>query len=253
MSRVRGQRRLSPLTSVARDNLDAWVCSLATCSVGSGASSWSRASTTRSSWTCCSAPNFAGSAWNHCRCAAPTELSPAKIAFLLEYTPAHVFVLLDNVVTSELSETWRRAVDLLAMGRPDDAQRQLIDSTCLRTDEGVKLRKVLTEVLLQGHAARVTPFGLTQTDIIEYLPVNELVPGATDWQELRERHREARQSQRNAPRDFKAWLKRDLRADFSPESLRFALQSLDIIPPDLLRLLKTVEAHLHQGGSLPSP
>ncbi|RYU15550.1 ATP-dependent nuclease [Nocardioides iriomotensis] len=181
-----------------------------------------------------------------------TELSPAKIAFLFEYTPAHVFVLLDNVMTAELSDAWGRVLELTADGQLDAAQEALSSAASLNTDEGKKLRKVLTEVVLDGQAARLTPFGLTAADVIEYLPVEVLVPGGTDWRALRERHRVSRETSKKTPKDFKTWLKIALDADFSQESVRAAVQRLDHIPPDLLRLLKTIEAHAQPSDRIQS-
>lgn len=173
-----------------------------------------------------------------------TELSPAKINFLLRYTPAHVFVLLDNIPTADLIEIWDRACDLYESGQEGEAGGALATAQCLTSDEGKKLGKVLTEALLSGNADRLTPFGLTHADVIEYLPVESLVPGREDWSRLRAEHAMARSSKKGTPRDFKAWLKAEHHANFDEHVLRSSLGRLDAVPPDFLRLLKTVEAHL---------
>ena len=177
-----------------------------------------------------------------------TQLSPAKISFLFDHTPAKVFVMLDNIRTADLAETWERVLELTAENRLDQADLELQAAACLETDEGRKLRKVLSEVVLSGRGARVTPFGLSHADIIEYLPVGSLVPGETDWADLRSRHRAARAADRGASPDFKKWLRHTLRADDSEPTIRAAVRDLDTIPPDLLRLLKTVEAHTGDPG-----
>ena len=86
--------------------------------------------------------------------------------------------------------------------------------------------------------------GLSYGDVIEYLPVNMLVPDAVGWEELRLQHARELEADKQLPRAFKPWLTRKYGADFSDDQIRNAARALDSIPSDLMRLLKTVEAHL---------
>ena len=122
--------------------------------------------------------------------------------------------------------------------------RRVNDAECLETDEGRKLAKVLVHALLNGQAHRVTPHGLSCGDIIEYLPVRPLVPVDETWTELRRSHAERRAADKKTPRDFKKWLEQDHKADFGDDALRTGVGALDAIPPDLLRMWKTIEAHV---------
>ena len=172
------------------------------------------------------------------------QLSPAKIGFLFTYTPGHVFIMLDNVSTAQLDETWQVALGHRRAGRGEEAITTLADASCLRSDEGKKLREVLQHALSDGQSERITPHGLGRADIIEYLPVDALVPAGLEWSDLRERHQQARtEAPTKTARDFKAWLCARFGADFGPDAMRSAAAALDVPPPDLLRLLKVVEAH----------
>jgi hypothetical protein len=88
---------------------------------------------------------------------------------LFDYTPAHIFVMLDNVRTGELTNTWNGALKQLDRGRRDLAVAALDRAQCMRTEEGRKLREVLQAAMENHEAERITPHGLTAEDIIEYL------------------------------------------------------------------------------------
>lgn len=172
------------------------------------------------------------------------QLSAARIAFLFDYTSAHIFVMLDNILTAALHETWETASDYAQRGELEAAVGVLDQAECLAGDsEGRVMRELLQRVVLDGRADRLTPHGLSEADVIEYLPVSELVPYPTgDWRELRARHSLAREDDKRTPKDFKKWLETRLDANFSGEFLTRATTALDAIPPDFLRLLKTIEA-----------
>lgn len=176
-----------------------------------------------------------------------TELSPAKISFLFDYTPAHVFLMLDNVQTDELASVWERSLAYLREGEDSEAEALVSNATCLATtDEGKKLKKVLLEILLNNRAHRVTPFGLSRGDIVEYLPIGALVRTEGTWEQLRLLHaqRKIAAPGSKTPNDFKKWLERDHEGDFEVDAIRAAIRRLDALPPDLLRLWKTIEAHI---------
>lgn len=178
------------------------------------------------------------------------QLSAARIGFLFEYTSAHIFVMLDNIKTDAISETWRTALLHADAGDVAAALVTLDQAECLTGDsEGRVMRELLQHVVNSGTDDRLTPHGLTKADIIEYLPVAELVPGhAEDWASLRRCHLRDRQADKNTPKDFKRWLGSRFGADLSTESVARAAQTMDTVPPDLLRLLKTVEANALGSG-----
>lgn len=173
------------------------------------------------------------------------QLSAAQIGFLFDFTPAHVFVMLDNLRTAALADIWEAAVREAQSGNLPGAVAHLDGAECLDgSSEGRVMRELLQHVVEAGNADRLTPHGLSHPDVIEYLPVGSLIgpgPGGT-WAELRVQHARQRAEQKGTARDFKAWLRQRHGADFSPESLMRAVGTLDEIPADLLRLLKTVEA-----------
>ena len=173
-----------------------------------------------------------------------TQLTPAKIGWLFEYTPAHVFVMLDNISTGEVARLWQDATGELAISGLDAATAVLDAAPCLKTDEGKILRQLLQDGLKQGRESRITPHGLSRPDIIDYLPVESLVPGGGNWNELRRRHVVARANKKNVPKDFKRWLSTELQADFGSDAVREAVEASDRIPSDLLRLAKEIEARL---------
>jgi energy-coupling factor transporter ATP-binding protein EcfA2 len=173
-----------------------------------------------------------------------TQLTPAKIGWLFQYTPAHIFVMLDNISTGEVARVWKDATDELATSGLNAASQILDVAECLKTEEGKILRQLLQDGLAQGRESRITPHGLSSPDIIDYLPVERFVPGGTSWDELRRRHADARQDTKNVPRDFKKWLEVQLRADFGEDAIREAVEACDFVPADLLRLAKEVEARV---------
>ena len=68
-------------------------------------------------------------------------------------------------------------------------------------------------------------------DVIDYLPVKELVPGALSWEALREEHAAS-----SSNKDFKSWLSASKRASFTPDQIRQAAQTLDSVPDELVAL-----------------
>ncbi len=49
------------------------------------------------------------------------QLTPAKIGFLFDYTPAHIFIMLDNIDWKDMYETWERALAWYKDGNLTDA------------------------------------------------------------------------------------------------------------------------------------
>jgi len=155
---------------------------------------------------------------------------------LFDYTEAIAFALLDAISMSTFTDAWATARELQADSSTDAAKVHLLtripDSEA--REETKWLRTWLMRALDKGVGDRAHPVGLSRRDVVEYLPVGELVPGATAWEELRAVHvRRLEEREGNVPKDFKRWLEREKGADFSIGALRLACRSMDHIPDDL--------------------
>ena len=169
------------------------------------------------------------------------QLSAIKSRFLFEFTSAHLFIMLDNLNTDAVAEAWAETKERYVLDGKKAAQQVLTKSFQGRDVEERSLREFLGACIEDNQIDRVTPHGLTHGDIIEYLPVEAFVSGATSWPELREEHSSAKKRD-SKTRDFKSWLRKTRKSDFSDESIISAATRLDMIPQDFVRLLKTIEA-----------
>jgi hypothetical protein len=170
-----------------------------------------------------------------------TALTPAVSRFIFKYTPAHMFVMLDNLSTQQIADTWTEARELAASGGIERAKALVVEQISGKKVEGRALREILTAALEDGEADRLTPYGMSLPDILDYLPVRKLVPGKKTWAELRAQH-DAEKGSTPEFRDFKNWLRKARGADLSDDGIREAVSSMDVLPPDFTRLLKTIEA-----------
>ena len=172
-----------------------------------------------------------------------TELSAPKSRFLFQYTPAHLFVMLDNLNTDRVQRDWD-TVKSVYLSEGLDAARKQLDAAFPKNKFGkgteVKfLSEFLGATLEEGTWDRVTPYGLSKGDIIEYLPVRALVPGNKNWTQLRAAHDTA-QAQGDK-RNFKTWLQ-GRGANTTDKAIRDAARAMDSLPPDLARLRTTIDA-----------
>ncbi|RYP88660.1 hypothetical protein EKO23_01860 [Nocardioides guangzhouensis] len=174
------------------------------------------------------------------------HVSPAALGVLFDYTPAHIFVVFDNIATAELNDLMKKVTVLSESGLVDEAVRLLNRPTFLGSHEWDKLRELIQRCVESGTIRRFTAFGLTAKDVLDYLPVDTFVPGAASWADLRSQHADARKDRPGATaRDFKVWLRgRPHNADLSSEHILKAANSLDAIPGDFLQLFKTVQARV---------
>ncbi|MCL3836866.1 ATP-dependent nuclease [Aeromicrobium duanguangcaii] len=174
-----------------------------------------------------------------------TQLSAARSRFLFEYTDAHVIVMLDNLHTQRVIDGWADVRSARLRDGLDAARHELMTAFApSRFGKGTEIR-ILTEFLSAALDSddwhRVTPFGLSDGDVIEYLPVRELVPGKRSWAELRADFEYEITNGQTKARNFKAWLA-SRGAQISDEMVRQAARSLPEIPRDLQLLIKTLEA-----------
>jgi hypothetical protein len=91
---------------------------------------------------------------------------------------------------------------------------------------------------LDNRLERLNVFGFEKEDIVEYFDCATLVPGHTDWEELREMHRS------HGGASWKAWLANDHNAVFEPVKVHEAAEAVADSPPgeffDLLEVVRSV-------------
>lgn len=167
---------------------------------------------------------------------------------LFDHTDAHIVAVLDNLRADRLTEVWDAAVALAVAGDVFAAKETVVaglpDDRTRKGDEAGYMRGWLTAALDAGLHARATPYGLGEVDVIRYLPVDAIVPGATSWAELDARHQQELETalpDKRPPRDFKRWLELRLKVKTETPRLREVARGLPV-PRDIERLMKTIEA-----------
>jgi hypothetical protein len=166
---------------------------------------------------------------------------------LFDFTDAHVFVMLDNLDADRIEHAWataRAAADADDMAAAVAALGAALSG---KVSEERWLREWLTKAIRKGRSSRVTPLGLSRQDIIEYLPVERLVPRKGSWADLRLRHDEARVEGQRHP-DFKTWLRQRYSASLSDEDVESAARSMYLIPDEFVALGRTIEAVLRSSN-----
>lgn len=150
--------------------------------------------------------------------------------FLFNLTDAHVVCLLDNTSADHVTEMWKRVRDLAQRGQLIEAREAILRALPGKeAAENKFLSEFLTSAIAHGQHERVTPWGLTQPDILIYLP-REAFGLKKPWDVLLAENATTGQS-------LKPWAIKKYGADFSPEAVRAAAQSLDHIPTDFSDLL----------------
>jgi hypothetical protein len=153
-------------------------------------------------------------------------------ALLAEFSDVPVVVVLDNIAAEEVRRYWS---ELLAAR---DAGVRAVDAANDRFRKGgySRSREFLTEfdrsAVLSNQVHRFHPFGLSKRDIIEYLPVERIVPAAGSWADLRREH-----EQDSPHEEFKQWLRQRHKAKINVEELRRSARNLDEVPADFAHLL----------------
>lgn len=160
---------------------------------------------------------------------------------LFDFTSAHLVAVLDNVRVEHVTEVWERAQHAAVRGDISLAKQIVEDEIRDDTSESGYLRSWLRRALDYGHAGRMTPLGLGAPDIIEYLPVERVVPKAASWEALHEQHRIALDASPKTLRSFKDWLSDRWRVRFNPDDLRKYAEGVPV-PRDFQLLMKSIEA-----------
>ena len=168
-------------------------------------------------------------------------LTPSVCSFIFQYTQAHLFVMLDNLNTDLVAQTWAEAKGVSATQGIEAAKMVVISRITGGSIEARTLREILTAALEHRQADRLTPHGMSRQDILDVPPVRKLVPGKKSWDELLALH-EVEKGSSPKFKDFKKWLIAARDADLSDLAIREAAKGIDQWPSDFARLLKTIEA-----------
>ncbi|MFX1818461.1 AAA family ATPase [Pseudarthrobacter sp. CC4] len=157
---------------------------------------------------------------------------------LFDLSDAHLVAVLDDVRSQEIEDAWLEAQTRYLASGSEDAIDFLSQAFKQRKgDEYGWLVQWLSRALAKGVHSRVEPHGFTARDIIEYLPVEQLVPGAhKTWSDLRREHESAVQSldRSKGLHDFKRWLTQSYGADISLTNVERAAKSVQVIPEEFL-------------------
>lgn len=174
---------------------------------------------------------------------------------LFDLSDAHLVAVLDNVRTEEISAVWVEAQTRYLSGNAEAAIEYLHGE--FQKYKGKKGKEEygwigtwLNRALKKGVAARMNPWGLMARDIIEYLPVEVLVPKAgKSWEELRHEHDTALPTLDRTKRlhEFKTWLEHAYGADTSVSNVRRAAASVTEVPDEF----RNLGYHLREISSRP--
>ncbi len=150
--------------------------------------------------------------------------------FLSKYTDACVLATMDNLNADHLTDTWDQARKLAQQGNIEKASEWLLGE--LPGTQGVEnkfMRDFCIRALKTGQHERVHLFGFSLPDITDYLPIEKFAPKFASWgsaREVWESAREAKDESRTNIPNFKEWLKKTQKSDFSPENVRRAAREL---------------------------
>ena len=156
-------------------------------------------------------------------------------SFIFDFSNAKIAILLDNLEIDEVQKVWKEAIEMTDRNELDEAKKFILSK--LPAGERIEnkfLREFMTRVLEENLTERINLFGMSKKDIIEYLPANFFIPGS-DWDSLTQEFKEQKEE-----KDFKKWLVKKYKADFSSESIRKAVQEMDSIHTDLTNLINNL-------------
>lgn len=150
-------------------------------------------------------------------------LSLLDSQFLMTYSDARFIVLVDNVASGKV----HKAYDALRVARPN------VSAALKSLTNGSSEEQTIAELLSGAHRAgrldRIEIFGLTERDVLRYLPASSFLPDVDSWREVDER--------RDRSLLFKDGL-RAMGAQVSIKAVRKAAGSMDSIPAELSALLQ---------------
>jgi len=171
---------------------------------------------------------------------ARRALSVAEGEILLDFTDARIVIALDHTHTS-LVAAIDSVTEMAHKGDIARARQQIQDVTRLVKVKGGELtgeEQTAVAIVRQGFEFgtwnRVAVFGFSKPDIIQYLPVQQLVPEAHSWRQLTAEWRRA-----PSRPTYKDWLVQAKGATLNEARLRAAARHLTAatLHPDFNRLL----------------
>ena len=143
------------------------------------------------------------------------------LELLARYSEARLVLVIDRL-GREASAIWEEASLCDAKGDRLAAERCLHQLDRLPGGEGRWMAEAGLAALAAGRLSRVRLVGLERRDILEYLPVTEMVPGAASWEALRAEHQGS-----HAKDDFKTWLRNTHSARITPAAIANAAGKVD--------------------------
>jgi predicted ATP-dependent endonuclease of OLD family len=121
---------------------------------------------------------------------------------LLAFSDARIRVVLDRLGETA-GDHWESATAAFTDGDLDGARRELEKVSRLSGREAKWLYEAGLAALERGQLDRIDVVGLDEKDIINYLPVEQIVPGATSWRALSKEYFDTKPNVA-----FKDWLKK---------------------------------------------
>lgn len=168
--------------------------------------------------------------------------SLADAAILTRMLSTPIVILFDNDRSGQLEHFW---AELQALHPGESARIDgLVKALPSEKDfpEVVYITSLARELHDRRQTDRFRILGLSLSDIVDYLPVDEFVKGTVSWAQLRTDHAllgelsEKEKKREGYQRDFKKWLAARYGADFSDTALRNACAELDDVPEDFIEL-----------------
>lgn len=175
--------------------------------------------------------------------------------FLVRRSNALLMPLLDDVALDPLFQVWAAAEAKLIDGRRNDAVRVISSGLDRVPGGGAKVYgSLLISSVVNGTSERFFPLGMSKKDVLEYLPVGDVVKDATSWDALwKEWSRspaavKARKDGQGVGKAYKTWLRQSKNADLSEENLRLVAETTQPHPE-----LKAMIAKIGERLDRPQP
>lgn len=164
---------------------------------------------------------------------------------LITMTDTAILVVLDNDARASLAPVWNRLRAHAGRGDLNQARSELGALSRLGTAESAWLTALAERAVAIGRLDRLHVFGLSEPDILFYLPPEDFKLTAS-WRDL---HKEWRALPRDRP-DFKSWLRATRAASISTKRAERSASAMTDVPEDLADLAKRIH-QLSQHSSDP--
>ncbi|MBY6687228.1 AAA family ATPase [Rhodococcus sp. BP-149] len=174
--------------------------------------------------------------------------SLAEARLLFSATEAKILVVVDNIQNSKLDSLWSAITAAAAVGDFELARSTAATIATLGNDEGQFLGELATAALEFGNIDRIEVHGLSQPDVICYLPTASFLgPEAPSWPQI---IREWTAKMRNRPSNIKKYLKdagylpQDSREidDLVVSAAESAANGAELLDPDIIALGERIMA-----------